>query len=284
MKKPYLGGGGTTTTGGGGSGGSPIPPSSCQGGGGGWTPIPPSTPPVTIVGELGDNVVGDFPELTNQIDWANSIDETGLANLPCLKSILTALKTAPSFYNTMNNFTGVNATGHIKFGTTSDGVATTTTNLANQRSTIRFNVNYLSSSTKSFALITFVHEMIHANFARLLMRMNDPAPTDIYKDVVKHFGAVKFSEMNEHDYMANVFIPYLKSVFEELDGILNLGPHYLPGTTTPDPHYFDALVWSGLQEVQPGDGTAAWYDLSPATQAEYTQIIGRAAQQGSGCN
>jgi hypothetical protein len=236
------------------------------------------------IGDLGDNVVGDFDELQNQVDWANSIDESGLADYPCLKSILTVLKTAPSFYNTMEGFVGVKPTGHIKFGTTSISLANTTPTWPRQLSTIRFNVDYLASSTKSFAVQTFIHELIHANFQRILMRMNDPEPTGIYKDVIKKIGGKLYTALNEHDFMANVFIPYIKSVFQEVDSLLNLGPHYLQGTTTPDPNYYDAISWSGLQEVEPGDGTAAWYALPQATRTIYEGIIYREAQGGPGCN
>ena len=243
----------------------------------------PCTNAPPFIGLYGSNVVNDFEAITNYPDWFNSIDPTGLNDYPCLKSILEAITSSTNFYNTIQNFTGTNATGNIKFRTNNltdiADVARTLHSQARQLSTIEFSLYLLSHSTKSFATITFVHEMIHADFDRILMRMGyDESIRNSYPKVIKALGGLRRPELTDHEFMSNEYIPYLKSVFQEVDDALGLGPHYKPGTTEVDPDYYDAMAWSGLQE------TTAWDNLPIQKRTIYTVILSREANQGPGCN
>jgi hypothetical protein len=232
----------------------------------------------------GMNVVDDFPTLTSSSEWNNSIDETGLNGHPCLLSILNAIKNSSTFHSTLENFTGTNATGNIKFRTNNltdiADAARTFYSVARQHSTIEFSLALLARGSKSYATITFVHEMIHADFDRILMRMGaNPSIRDTYPKVVNALGRLKRSDLEDHEFMANEYVPFLKSVFQEVDAALGLAPHYKPGSTTEiDPDYYDAMAWSGLE------GTTAWNNLPSDKRTAYTAILQREAYQGTGCN
>jgi hypothetical protein len=106
----------------------------------------------------------------------------------------------------------------------------------------------------------------------------DTSIRNTYPKVIKTLGAIKRPDLQDHEFMANEYIPYLKAVFQEVDSLLSLGPHYIYGTTTINTDYFTAMAWNGLQE------TSAWLLLPLADRNKYELIMSREAYNGTGCN
>lgn len=243
----------------------------------GWTPV---SEPFPFPSLYGLNTVNDFSAIKNFSEWVSSIDSSGLANNPCLMSIYNTLKLDSGFYTIIKNFSGTNPTGYVrmKVGLCSGGAAGTTPSVARNLSTMVFDSTYLPHASKSYMVVTMIHEFLHANFDRILMRMGiDTSYRTTYAHVINVLKTIKRPQDTDHAFMANYYQPFVKQVFMRVDSALGLYPHYYPNTTTVDTSFYTALSWAGLEDMP------AFDSLPLITRNKYSSVISREFYNGGGC-
>ncbi|MBS1732688.1 MAG: hypothetical protein JST02_05280 [Bacteroidetes bacterium] len=233
----------------------------------------------------GLNLVGDFPVPTTNLQWANSIDITGLVGHPCLENAAMTVINSNAFCEVLKNFLGIMPIGQIKIivddNPNPPGPGKTMPGSPNMPTVIHLYSKLLEHSTKSYALMTIIHEILHAEFDRIMLRAGfDQSARDTYQKLINYLHHARHDEVLDHEYMQLYYVPFFKNALQEVDFALGLTPHYKPNSNPPaiEVEYYDALAWSGLDEGP------IWEQLGAYLTNLYGSILNRELYQGNGCN